>query len=302
MEEIEPVGTRAIVRIYTRDKWYTNTRGRLNDQRGRQVAYYGNECTHCFQKGHLKPQGLRKYPHLRPIQSTARPTDVSRHFFQALLCSDNRLAQPRRVLTDDRHCVWSIVDPMGLPAYYSRRTRALPEWKNLWDARQSTVVRPKPTDGIAGNRGRVYGPDKRTGSNPTERSLGMPETSGQSVSPVMRARARSMDVPVSRAKCAATKTTMVDASTVLLTSSTANVNTATVTVQIANERAMAVAGEETERYSTEEDRSATSSEIVPALVEEQQESVKEAAPTLHSIAVDKKKKIELAGTEMVNGS
>ena len=92
---------------------------------------------------------------------------------------------------------------------------------------------------------------------------------------------------------------MVNTSAVMLTSSTTSINTATVAVQNADERAMAMAGNETENYITAEGRFATSSEMVPELIEEQQKSDKEAAPTIRCTAVDKNDKIELAVTEMV---
>ena len=80
------------------------------------------------------------------------------------------------------------------------------------------------TDDIAGTSRRVYGPEKRTGSNPRERSLGMREISGQSaVSPVMRVRVQSRDIPGSRAKCADVEKAVADVFSALLASSTASV-------------------------------------------------------------------------------
>ena len=107
----------------------------------------------------------------------------------------------------------------------------------------------------------------------------------------MWVRARSKNIPVSRAKCAAVEKSFVKASTVLLASSTASENTAAAAVPISDERATAVAGDNTENYATTEGRSATSSEMVPEVIEEQQKSDKEAAPAVSSTAVDQNGKI-----------
>ena len=91
------------------------------------------------------------------------------------------------------------------------------------------------------------------------------------------------DIPFSRAKRAAVEQAKGNASTLLLVSSTASVCTAAVAAPIADEGAMAVAGDTPEHYSTTGDRSATSSATIPELVEEQK-SNKEPAPAVRSTA------------------
>ena len=92
---------------------------------------------------------------------------------------------------------------------------------------------------------------------------------------------------------------MVKAPTVLLSSPTASVITAAVAVTITDERTIAVAGGEAENYSTVEGRSATSSDMVPEVVEEQQKNDKDAAPAICGTSVDKHGKVVLALTEMI---
>ena len=149
--------------------------------------------------------------------------------------------------------------------------------------------------------GNIHGtmPEKRAGHNPVVRSLGIGVVSGRRVvSNVMRVRARSMDIPISRAKCEVPKKVLVIASPALLTSSK-SINTTAVAVPIAAEQVMVVASEETQNCSTVERGYATSSEMVPEVVEKQHKSDKEAVPTAHSTAVDTNEKIELAVGERV---
>ena len=87
------------------------------------------------------------------------------------------------------------------------------------DARESAVVRLNPLVGLVV----VLGPPRLrniTGCNPAVSSLGMREMSGRrAVSPVMRARARSMDAPVSGVQFDAPEKAMVVATPVSLVSS-----------------------------------------------------------------------------------
>ena len=116
---------------------------------------------------------------------------------------------------------------------------------------------------------------------------------------MMWIRARSGDIPVSRAKHAAVEKAMVNASTALVASSTASDHTAAVAVPTMDERTMAVAGSEPENYYTEQGQSATSSKMVPGVVEEQHKNVKDAAPAISSTSTDKHGEFVLALTEMV---
>ena len=76
-----------------------------------------------------------------------------------------------------------------------------PELNDFVARKEADRGETQPTDGIASTSRRVYGPETGTRGNSLERSLGIREISGQSaVYPVMRVRARSRDIPVSRAK------------------------------------------------------------------------------------------------------
>ena len=72
----------------------------------------------------------------------------------------------------------------------------------------------------------MYRPERFTGCDLGVCSVGVSKTSGQSaIPPEIPVRARSKDVPVSRAECAVTKETKVFASPVLLESSVESVVT-----------------------------------------------------------------------------
>ena len=175
----------------------TDQSGPVRDQRGRLVEYYSNECTHGSRKGYLKPQRWRKYLHIRPIQAPSRPNDISTALFPAAVVYGQRHGTTKERFDRRQPPRFKFRGSSGSNGLLQQGDLRSPDLKKIGERQAEHRGETKPTDDIAGTSRRVYGPEKQTGSDPTECSLGMPDIFGKSaVSPAMRVQARSKDIPV----------------------------------------------------------------------------------------------------------
>ena len=143
-------------------------RGRLNDQRGRQVEYFSNDCTHCSRKGNLNRQCWRKYPHLHSIQSPARSNGVSLEVFPPAVVYGQRNVTTKECFDRRQQPRFRSRGSNGFSRLLQQADPRPPEMKEFVGRKAEHRSETKPTDVMAGTSRRVYGPEKRTGSNPSE--------------------------------------------------------------------------------------------------------------------------------------